>query len=210
MPSSPRRNRVTPFGAIEESHARGAMMGNRGILHDDTGQMGRAQWKSPAWLACRLDMPGRRRPIASPGAYTVLFFADEAVALAAGHRPCFECRRGAFNAYRDSWRRAVDMPATERLRAADMDRALHRARLSNGGKRTSAALLRDLPDGVFVTLPDAPERPMLLWDDALHPWSHEGYGPAAPQTGGLVTVLTPLPTVAALRAGYRPVVSIGC
>jgi hypothetical protein len=38
--------------------------------------------------------------------WTELFFLDEAVALAAGHRPCFFCRRVAAEAFRAAWGKA--------------------------------------------------------------------------------------------------------
>jgi hypothetical protein len=42
--------------------------------------------------------------VMSEGRYTELFFLDEAVAFAAGHRPCAECRRERFNAFKDALR----------------------------------------------------------------------------------------------------------
>lgn len=93
----PLQNRVTPTGAVIAAAGRGTFMGNRGILHDDTGRIVRAS-RNRAWLICRLDFKGRRRELMRPGTYTELFFLDEAVALAAGHRPCGECRREFYHA----------------------------------------------------------------------------------------------------------------
>src|SRR3712207_2524981 len=90
----PLRNRVTPFGEIVAAPELGAWMGNRGCMHDGQGRLGRP-WRSKAWIICVLQWKGRRRPLMTPGRYTGLFFLDEPPALAAGHRPCFECRREA-------------------------------------------------------------------------------------------------------------------
>src|SRR5579884_3965447 len=91
----PRQNRVTPFGEIITTSERGTFMGNRGVLHDAEGRIGRA-WQVKRWLVCVLEFRGRHRMVMTPGRYTELFFLDEATALAAGHRPCFECRRQRF------------------------------------------------------------------------------------------------------------------
>ena len=88
----PRMNRVTPFGEIVAVPERGTMMGNRGILHDADGRI-RRPWNVKRWLLCVLEFKGRHRTIMAPNRYTELFFLDEATGLAAGHRPCFECRR---------------------------------------------------------------------------------------------------------------------
>src|SRR3546814_7635859 len=99
----PVRNRVDPYGDIVAVPARGMFMGNRGILHDAEGRLGTSRWKLRAWLICRTCFRGRQRQIMSPNRYTELFFLDEATALAAGHRPCFECRRRDFVQFRDAW-----------------------------------------------------------------------------------------------------------
>ena len=92
----PLQNRVTPGGEIIADPARGTLMGNRGILHDAGQRLGVARWRHPHWIYCRLSFKGRRRAVMAPGRYTELFFLDEASALAAGHRPCYECRREDF------------------------------------------------------------------------------------------------------------------
>src|SRR6478752_6588237 len=94
----PLQNRVTPSGLIIATSARGTFMGNRGRLHDEARRIVRTS-AARAWLICRLEFKGRRREVMSPMAYTELFFLDEAVALAAGHRPCGECRRESYRAY---------------------------------------------------------------------------------------------------------------
>jgi hypothetical protein len=201
----PLQNRVTPFGEIVAHPARGTVMGNRGILHDAGQRLGRSRWRHPHWIACRLEFKGRRRHLMAPRAYTELFFLDEATALAAGHRPCAECRRAAFDAFRSAWHDAFE--ETKGTRAPDIDRALHRARVESRSRRqiTFAAELDRLPDGAFVILPGEPATAWLVLDDRLFPYAPEGYGPARVRPSGCEAhVLTPEPTVAVLAAGYRP------
>jgi hypothetical protein len=144
---------------------------------------------------------GRRREIMAPGRYTELFFLDEAVALAAGHRPCGECRRRDYAAFRSAWAAAGGGLPDPR----EMDRALHAARIlpRRCTQVTFIADSADLPEGAFVRLATGPH---LVRRETLLPWTPGGYGPPLPRpAGGPVTVLTPVPTVAVLRAGYRPV-----
>src|SRR5262245_51209714 len=197
----PRQNRVTPRGEIVATPERGTLMGNRGLLHDAEGQIVRP-WRERRWIICLLEFKGRKRQVLSPGLYTELFFLDEATALAAGHRPCAECRRERFNAFRDAWLKGNGGAAP--VTAPDIDRRLHEERLGPGGtKRTFQADLDVLPDGVFVRLP-SDERNWLLWNDQLLGWSAGGYGKLMARPRGVeVSVLTPPSTVAAIRAGYR-------
>lgn len=197
------QNRVTPTGEIVADPARGLFMGNRGILHDDARRLGKARWRHKNWIICLLAFKGRRRDVMSPRRYTELFFLDEAVALAAGHRPCAECRRDRYRAFVAAWMAAAghDGPPP---RARELDAALHAARIDPAIRRQRAYLadLAGLPDGVFVRLEDAP---LLVLGDRLLPWTHGGYGGAvARPSGGPVCVLTPRPAVAAMTAGYRP------
>ena len=124
----PLQNRVTPRGDIVATPARGTLTGNRGILHDAGRQLGAARWRHHRWICCRLDFKGRRRAVMAPGRYTELFFLDEATALAAGHRPCWECRREAFQDFQSAWRCAFG--GADDVGAAAMDRILHRARVA--------------------------------------------------------------------------------
>jgi hypothetical protein len=177
---------------------RGAWTGNRGILHRDR-EIVRFHG-GDLWIACALEFKGRHHEQWRPGHYTFLFFQDEAVAFAAGHRPCAECRRSSYNAYRTAWAAdlGVDLPS-----ARDMNRQLHRERLVAGTHRRRIHDMpwTDLPDGTFVIV-DA--TPAVVIGDHITDWTHEGYGrrTARPQTG-LASVLTPPSTVAALRAGYE-------
>ena len=201
----PLQNRVTPTSDIVADPARGTFMGNRGILHDASRRLGAARWRHRSWICCRLSFKNRRRAVMAPRRYTELFFLDEATALAAGHRPCCECRREAFQAFRTAWRRALgaaDSPA------AAMDRVLHRARIEPRTRRQIRfeAPLDDLPDGVFVLLDQAPSAPLLLLGDRLLPWRASGYGSSRPRPAAIrCRVLTPAPIVAVVRAGYAPV-----
>jgi hypothetical protein len=130
----PRQNRVTPFGALIATPARGTLTGNRGCLHDEHGRI-RRRYQGERWIICVLEFKGRRRPLMTPGRYTELFFLDEATALAAGHRPCAECQRDRFNLFRDTWAKANPEVArtartawlarTARLAATALDRCLH-------------------------------------------------------------------------------------
>ena len=184
------QNRVLPTGEIVADPARGIFTGNRGCLHDDQRRLGRARWKGRAWIICELNFKGWKRQVMTPRSWTELFFLDEAVALAAGHRPCALCRRGAYRAYREAW---GGHPA-----AVDMDAALHGARL---GERVWQEC-EGLPDGVFVAVAG---RSFLLLGARMWPFAPAGYGGAVARVGGRVEVLTPAPTVTVLRAGYRPI-----
>ena len=201
----PLQNRVTPTGEIVADPARGTLMGNRGILHDASRRLGAARWRHRSWICCRLSFKDRRRAVMAPRRYTELFFLDEATALAAGHRPCFECRREAFRAFQTAWRRAF---GTADCSAAAMDRVLHRARVEPRTRRQIRfeAPLDDLPDGVlrpagpgsFDPSPGPRRSPAALARLRLR-------FPRAPGRPAIrCRVLTPAPTVAVLRAGYVP------
>lgn len=199
----PLQNRVTPEGEIVAVSARGLFFGNRGILHDDTKTLGRSRWKHKVWIICRTSFRGRHRVVMSPRRYTELFFMDEAAAIAAGHRPCFECRRQDYYAWQRAWQAGHGL--AEPPRAKEMDRVLHAARIEPGTRRqrTWQADADDLPDGVFVRVRG---RPHLVLGGRLRPWSFAGYAEeAAEPPSGPVTVLTPRPSVETLRAGFRPV-----
>jgi len=195
--SIPLQNRVTPFGDIVAIPERGTLLGNRGILHDDQKRIVRTA-QVRRWLTCVLEFKGIRRTIMKPHRYTELFFLDEVTALAAGHRPCCECRRQAYQAFQSYWRDAVSAQA----RADEMDRGLQTdRRVRGGGKGTFQAPCEDLPTGTFVEQGAAA---WLLRGDQLLRWTPGGYAEHRIRPNGLVTVLTPRSTVAVLRAGYVP------
>src|SRR5579884_2673422 len=199
----PLQNRVDPFGAIFRSPARGTFMGNRGgALHDDRREIVRP-YKNRQWITCVLEFRGRRRSIMSPRRYTELFFLDEAVAFAAGHRPCAECRRERFNAFRQAWIERSPPLTGEPVRAHEMDAILHRTRLDERRRKLSyEAPLRSLPNGSFVQIEKSA---YLVWDDALALWTPECYSGKHRRPPDLtVTVLTPQPIVECLNQGYVP------
>lgn len=189
------QNRVTPAGEIVATAARGTFMGNRGILHDEAQRIIR-QSRTNMRLICRLEFKGRRREVMGPGSYTELFFLDEAVALAAGHRPRGGCRRRQYRAFID----AANVGGGFRIGGAqDLDRLLNNARRS----ARATAPVAELPDGTFISHGDNDFR--LVWRGALRRWSPEGYVDAvAIADAGFhsAAVITPSLSVAALRAGY--------
>jgi hypothetical protein len=192
------RNRVTPFGEIVAIPQRGMFMGNRGSLHRDHEIV--RPWQVRRWITCALEHKGWVAPRWVAGRWTPLFFWDEAVALAAGHRPCALCRRSDFEAWLGGWEAAFG----ERPRADPMDRRLHADRVEGRAQRRHADRWRDLPVGAFVALGEVPA---LVLEDRLVPWSASGYGRAIDRPArGDAEVLTPAPTVDVLRNGYRPLV----
>lgn len=200
----PLQNRVTPAGDIVSVEARGMMLGNRGCIHDPDHTLGVTRWRTKMWIACVLRWRTVRRDVMPPGRWTALFFLDEATALSAGHRPCGYCRRDDHVAFGEAWR--VGHGLTKRLKASEMDVQLHAERVESRTrrKRTFAAVTGDLPDGAMVLHQD---QPALLIDGSLLPWSFDGYGtPVVVPGNTAVDVLTPPAMVAALGAGYRPMV----
>jgi hypothetical protein len=202
----PKQNRVTPFGEIIATPERGTFMGNRGILHDADAQI-RRKWALERWLICVLEFRGRERTVMTPNRYTELFFLDEATALAAGHRPCAECRHARFIEFCTAWKAAHHGPKSSgRPTADEMDERLHAERVnSDRSKRSHSARLEDVPDGVIVTLPEADDTAWLVWRDEILKWSPGRYAERRPRPKKLsVAMLTPPSTAAAIRAGYTP------
>jgi hypothetical protein len=209
--SIPLRNRVTPEGEIVATAHRGLLMGNRGgAFHLPDQTLGSRRWSTKQWIACVLEFKGRHRRVMQPDRYTELFFLDEATALAAGHRPCFECRRADAERFAELWARAQGRSLRAvRERAPAMDEALHAERVDRrGAKRTYRARHADLPSGTFVRYGHAGEgtRPCLVVGNHLMAWHPAGYASLiSPATSGeIVEVLTPPAIVAVLSAGYRP------
>lgn len=200
--TQPLQNRVAPDGEVVAHPARGLMMGNRGgRFHQPDRTLGRRRWASKAWIACRLAFKSRHRAVMGDS-YTELFFLDEATALAAGHRPCFECRRGDALAFGKAWERAFGFP--KRPMVKEIDAVLHKERLGPRG----VARLQDLPEGTIIRNEGGPA---LIWGGALRPWSFEGYGsPERLDPSAAAEILTPACVRAVFSAGYRPMVHPSC
>jgi hypothetical protein len=197
----PLQNRVTPAGDIIDTAHRGMFTGNRGIIHDPaTKTLLRRRWASRAWLTCVCEFKGRRRDVMGGRSWTELFFLDEATALAAGHRPCFFCRRIDAVRFRTAWEAGNGV---SNVRADDIDAVLHRERLAGARKRLHALpmRLRELPDGAMV---QAGEESYLIASGRALLWSPAGYR-EAPSVLQEAMLLTPPSTLRALSAGYRPV-----
>jgi hypothetical protein len=194
----PRQNRATPLGEIVAHPARGLVFGNRGCLHDESGEV-RRRYAGRLWIACRLTFKGRRRELLQPGRYTELFFLDDATALAAGHRPCSECRREDYNRFVDLW--PGKLPA--RMRAGALNDQLHAERLTdNREQRHHDAGMDELPDGTFVLREDAP---WVVRGDKLLRWTPAGYTSAVTRPRGTsARVVTPPSVVTVLRQGWHP------
>src|SRR4051812_27966435 len=196
-----RQNRVTPFGDIIATPDRGTFMGNRGVLHDAEGRIRRA-WQVKRWIVCMPEFRGRKRQVMTPGRFTELFFLDEATALAAGHRPCAECRRADYDALVALWRERHPPDAG----ADAIDTCLHAERLApgDGTRRLHEADLADLPHGAFVLRDGAP---WLVHGPRLRRWTPAGYPDRAPRPArGTASVITPPSLVALLRTEREPLV----
>jgi hypothetical protein len=197
----PLQNRVTPFGHIIATPHRGMFTGNRGIIHDPaTKTLLKRRWSSSAWLTCVCEFKGRRRKVMGGRSWTELFFLDEATAFAAGHRPCFFCRRDDANRFRAAWEKGNGL---SNLHAGEIDAVLHRERLEGKRKRLHAleVPLARLPDGAMVGVGE--ESFLILQGQALM-WSVAGYREAKVGIEDAM-LLTPPSTLRAFVAGYRPV-----
>jgi hypothetical protein len=197
----PLQNRVTPTGDIIATPHRGLFVGNRGIIHDPaTRTLLKRRWSTPMWLTCVLEFRGRRREVMARRSWTELFFLDEATALAAGHRPCFFCRREDANRFRAAWEQGNRVTS---VRAGEIDRVLHGERLDRGRKRLHPlpAQFTELPDGAMVL---RGQESFLIAKGRALVWSPAGYR-AADIAGDDTMLLTPPSTLRALAAGYRPV-----
>lgn len=197
----PLQNRVTPFGDIVAIDQRGLFTGNRGIIHDVASKtLLNRRWSNKAWITCTLSYKGHWRDVMAQRSWTELFFLDEAVALSAGHRPCFACRRASAEAFRAAWAKAhrLDVPPS----APAMDAILHSERLCDRHKRIHPLTvpLADLPDGATVVHNDMP---FVIVKGRAYRWSESGYDfpPCLSRADGL---LTPPSTLRAMCAGYRP------
>ncbi len=204
------QNRVDPFGSIEAVSARGLFTGNRGVIHDpDTKTLLKRRWTTRTWIVCKCSFQDRRRDVmgrntrSGNAGWTELFFLDEVTALAAGHRPCFYCRRPAARAFVNCFSEAFGI---ETPNVTELDARLHKERRASGGevRMISKAQVAGLPDGAMVA---AGRNVFALHGGHALPWSFDAYG--APLKAALLPaqldLITPPTTVAVLRSGFRPV-----
>jgi hypothetical protein len=203
-----RRNRVDPWGDLHAVDARGLFTGNRGCLVDDHGELVHHH-RGNHWITCVTSFGGRRQPLADPRRWTPLFFLDDAVALAAGHRPCATCRPDAYRTYRNAVTRGLGVD--EPMKAVELNRQLAGERLRRGAglerardRHLWSAPFDELPDGTVVV--DAAADARLVVGDRTLAFAHTGWrSPRARPTHVVTRVLTPPSSVAALRRGYEPV-----
>lgn len=196
----PLQNRVTPTGDIIATPHRGLFTGNRGIIHDPaTRTLLKKRWSSQAWITCLCEFRGWRRPVMARRSWTELFFLDEATAFAAGHRPCFFCRRDDARRFRAAWETGNGVSGVS---AKAMDAVLHRERLESGKKRLHALPmpLAELPDGAMV---QQREESFLVMQGRPLLWSPTGYFRGNRQLDD-AKLLTPPSTLRAMSAGYQP------
>jgi hypothetical protein len=201
------QNRVDPRGDLIRTPARGAWTGNRGVIHDEHQHIVRP-FKLKVWLICQLEFKGRQRLVMTPDRWTELFFLDEATAFSAGHRPCAECRRMAFNRFKHCWITAnPEYGFTEKTPIWKIDEVLHKERINRSAKKiTFTDSVNNLPAGAFIWYNDAP---YLFADGLFFRWEPQGYGEGVALSGvDRVEVLTPRSAVNAFRAGYKPQMSI--
>jgi hypothetical protein len=203
----PRRNRVDPWGDLHAVDARGLFTGNRGCVVDDAENVVRHHGSS-LWIICLTEFRGWRVPLARPRRWTPLFFLDDAVGLAAGHRPCATCRRDDYRSYRDAVTRSLGR--AEPLLASELNERLQteRHRPGRGLMRASDRILwpspfDDLPNGTVVIHADG--APRLVVGHHLLRFAFDGWAdPVARPTASIASVLTPPTSVAALVHGYAP------
>lgn len=198
------QNRVDPWGQFHAVSARGALMGNRGILHDQQRKIV-APWRGKAWITCKLQFQDMRRKVFGAGTYSELFFLDETTAFSAGHRPCAQCRRDRFNEFKATCIAANrGLLLTPKPTISEIDNIIHAERAAKGGdKATFDAQLMALRDGTLVEVGGVA---MLVWHGELLPWTFEGYRSAAPTLppSTTVRVLTPASVVRAFESGFIP------
>ena len=197
------QNRVDPSGKIIFTPERGAWMGNRGVIHNGEKYIVKP-YALKTWITCELQFKGRHRQVMARGKYTELFFLDEATAFSAGHRPCAECRREAYNLFKSYWLKG-NPGAGFNLKTpiSQIDELIHQERTGKDKQKlTHKERLDSLPDGAFILVKDII---FLKKGESLYRWSPAGYSAAEPLPDlQEVEVLTPASIVNAFRAGYVP------
>lgn len=202
----PRRNRVDPFGDLHAVSALGKFTGNRGCLVDEDGELVRHH-NGPLWITCLTSYRDWKAPLDQAGHWTPLFFLDDAVALAAGHRPCGLCRRDDYLSYQRAL--TLGLGADRAIPATEQNRRLAAERLNRGrgldrarDRKTWAGDISALPDGTVIVDDGIP---LLVRGDYLFEFDFTGWrSPRARLRAGQVMILTPPTSVTALRHGFAP------
>lgn len=196
----PLQNRVRPDGEIVAAPARCMFMGNRGIIHDHrTRSLLKSRWKTKGWVCCLTEFKDRNREVMAKGTYTELFFLDEVTALAAGHRPCYECRRADALYFQQLWDRCFGFEAGSK--ASQINDKLHSQRCS--GRSPHVRISADQAEEAVVYAQN--EDFFVCRKGKWLQWSFGGYRSGAPQYSQLLRQITPAGTAAVLKAGYQPV-----
>ena len=205
MMMHPLKNKVDPSGALQPVSARGTRMGNRGILHNEHGEVVH-DWKTKSWVTCLLTSSLPKRVPFSPGQYSELFFLDEATSFSAGHRPCRFCQRDRFDEFKDRWLAANFANRSDQFTSIkDIDAALHLERVRpDRSKSTYPEEIERVPRGAMIHIAGSP---YLVWYGGLKAWTYEGYNPCplVPKKK-IVEVLTPRSVVNVYSTGFRPFV----
>ena len=183
--------------------ARGSWMGNRGVIHNEQKEITRT-FKHKAWIICRLEFKDRKRIVMTPNRWTELFFLDEATAFAAGHRPCFECRKEDANRFKLCWIKGnPQYNFTMKTSIKFIDEIIHSERTDNGKRNDMhSPELSNLPTGTFIQMNGGA---FLFANGRLHQWTPFGYDESfAVPDDSIVTLLTPRSIVNAFLEGYVP------
>ena len=197
------QNRVNPLGEMIRTTARGAWLGNRGVIHNEFQEIIRP-YKIKAWITCVLQFRERHRDIMQRDRWTELFFLDEATSFSAGHRPCFQCRYKDHQRFKNYWLKGnpeygfnINTPVSA------IDKIIHSERIaSDRSKITYVDNIANLPDGSFIL---HKEQPYLIREGLMYLWSPGGYSDGLPVAEKIeVIVLTPRSMVRMFTAGYIP------
>jgi hypothetical protein len=201
------QNRVHPSGEIIATSARGLWMGNRGVIHNAQQQI-ISPFKHKAWIICQLEFKGRKRTVMTPNRWTELFFLDEATALSAGHRPCFECRKEDAKRFKACWIKGNPHHGfTMTTSINEMDEIIHSERINLEKKKVIHTRdVADIPNGTCILMDGDP---FLFYKKQLHRWTPFGYKESilVPHTS-MLNVLTPNSIVNAIVAGYAPQIKL--
>jgi len=203
LKTMPYQNKVDPWGNIRAVKSRGMFLGNRGVLHNENQEI-IATHRIKGWVTCLLEFKGRKREIMTPNRYTELFFLDEATAFSAGHRPCAECRRSKYNAFKEKWLEAnQELLEGNKPNAANIDKIIHEERINNKKKVTYVSALKSLPNGTMVEINSST---FLIWANRLYEWSYLGYSKPEIEynLNDEVSVLTPKSYVNTFSKGFIP------